>query len=179
MYDLIDFSEIISKSSEYYPPGMGNKYLYFLIQDNKIVYVGQSYDPGARFVAHSKDKDFDRVVFYLQHLAPPFVDELEALHILTYAPIYNKTIPPNRRFVTIEKMQNYLKEHFEEDMVREILSKNVIRHYVFNGVGFYDIDDDKVGEAVDVQFPGYYEKKFEEYKSSLSEEEKAKYPELQ
>jgi len=75
---LYDFGGIPS-----YPPSV-----YFLIRDEKIVYVGQSIMLGSRIESHLRYKKFNRVLFL-----PWPKHELEALErklILAIMPEYNK-----------------------------------------------------------------------------------------
>lgn len=65
--------------------------VYFLINHDEIVYVGESRNVYARLDNHvlSEDKKFDR--FYVIHCPGTFRKRLESLYIQRFTPIYNKT----------------------------------------------------------------------------------------
>lgn len=67
-----------------YPSGV-----YFLCQDEKIVYVGQSVNPSSRIPHHYKDKKFNRV--YLLPVPEKRLLETEYRYIRQFEPLYNKT----------------------------------------------------------------------------------------
>ena len=67
-----------------YPSGV-----YFLCQDEKVVYVGQSANPSARIPHHYKDKKFNRV--YLIPVPEKRLLEVEHRYIREFLPLYNKT----------------------------------------------------------------------------------------
>jgi hypothetical protein len=67
-----------------YPSGV-----YFLCQDEKVVYVGQSANPSARIPHHYKDKKFNRV--YLIPVPEQRLLQVEHRYIKQFQPLYNKT----------------------------------------------------------------------------------------
>ena len=67
-----------------YPPSV-----YFLCQDERVVYVGQSVNPSARIPQHYKDKKFNKV--YLLPVSEHKLLEVEHRYIRQFEPLYNKT----------------------------------------------------------------------------------------
>lgn len=67
-----------------YPSGV-----YFLCQDEKVVYVGQSVNPSSRIPHHYKDKKFNRV--FLLPVPEKRLLEVEYRYIRQFEPLYNKT----------------------------------------------------------------------------------------
>jgi len=67
--------------------------IYFLINENRIVYVGQSLYIGTRIADHyyKSDKRFDRV-FHID-AAEPLLNWIETQYIHTFMPELNKDIP--------------------------------------------------------------------------------------
>lgn len=65
-----------------HPPGV-----YFLCQNNKVVYVGQSTNPSVRIVQHQADKKFDRVFL----IPTNDLDNVEYEYIKKLKPKYNIT----------------------------------------------------------------------------------------
>jgi hypothetical protein len=67
-----------------YPSGV-----YFLCQDEKVVYVGQSVKPSSRIPHHYKDKKFNRV--FLLPVPEQKLLQVEHKYIREFEPLYNKT----------------------------------------------------------------------------------------
>jgi hypothetical protein len=64
-----------------HPPGV-----YFLCQENQVVYVGQSMNPSARIAQHQADKQFNRVFM----IPTNNLDAVETMYIKKFKPKYNK-----------------------------------------------------------------------------------------
>lgn len=64
-----------------HPPGV-----YFLCQENQVVYVGQSNNPSARIAQHQADKQFNRVFM----IPTNNLDVVETMYIKKFKPKYNK-----------------------------------------------------------------------------------------
>jgi len=60
--------------------------VYFLVKDNRVVYVGQSVHISARLADHSKTKDFDSYAFI--RCGKEKLDMLESLYIHALSPEY-------------------------------------------------------------------------------------------
>lgn len=81
---LLDAEQIIGKSKKKNSrPGV-----YFLIKNEKIVYVGQSVHPEARIRDHVLQKDFDK--FYIHRCKREALNALESAYIYLYSPVLNK-----------------------------------------------------------------------------------------
>lgn len=65
--------------------------VYFLIQDDEIVYVGQSKDVDSRILAHSADKVFTRS--YVLKAREEDLLWLEGMYIQKFRPKYNLALP--------------------------------------------------------------------------------------
>ena len=82
-------------------------YIYALFsEDNELLYIGQTLDIFARSRAHFADENKKDVFCcdYIQ-VIPPDMNEIEAYLILKYLPKYNKTIPKNKDFYTLDAYQ--------------------------------------------------------------------------
>lgn len=93
------------KQAEPIPENRGE--IYFLLDGDEVVYVGQTVSGITRIQTHAKDdkKVFDRYVMY--ECPDNLMNEAEAYFIVKFSPRYNMTIPPNRWFIpisTIKKM---------------------------------------------------------------------------
>lgn len=69
-----------------------NCFIYFLIKDNNLVYVGKSNNGIlCRINSHIKDKDFDSA-YYVASSSEDLLDEYEKKYIVKYKPKYNKNV---------------------------------------------------------------------------------------
>ena len=95
--------------------------IYFLIKDEKVVYVGQSVDIFTRVCAH-RAKDFDSFTFlvYPRHL----LNLAEASYIQRFNPAMNGSLPQQNFFFSLAQ----LKRHLGWDM------RKVKRHIRENGI---------------------------------------------
>ena len=100
--------------------------IYFLMNDNEVVYVGQSIDIHRRINKHKESKTFDKI-YYLE-VDKQNLDEIEKKYILEYQPIYNKTYL--NKYNIKEKVQKIYKcksyivdELFKDDFLRYYFSK--------------------------------------------------------
>ena len=82
--------------------------IYFLLKDNKIVYIGQTTNGLSRILSH-KDKDYDSYSFFpfLKHN----LDYIESINIIHYKPIYNKSVI-STTFTTIGGLNIQYKKFF-------------------------------------------------------------------
>ncbi len=64
-------------------------YIYFLCDNNAVVYVGQTVNLFNRIKAHSKDKEFDSAHYIV--ITKAEVDKTEIRYIREFRPKYNKT----------------------------------------------------------------------------------------
>lgn len=72
-----------------YPPGV-----YFLVQGDAVIYVGQSVAPLLRIASHQKEKDFE-FAFYVP-VPVERLDEVEGAFIRFLAPALNRGAPAER-----------------------------------------------------------------------------------
>lgn len=87
--ELLDQEHILSLAQPY-SPCVG---IYFLISEEKIVYVGQAMSCHVRIAAHSTGREmklFD--TFYIVECPVHKLDELEALYIRKFRPPLNKSM---------------------------------------------------------------------------------------
>ena len=89
---LLSEPEIIAASIPF--EDMDVRGIYFLINNSKVVYVGQSHAILRRVAAHKAEgvKKFDSYS-YLEHAGD--LDELEFNYILKFNPRHNVNLPPN------------------------------------------------------------------------------------
>lgn len=73
-------------------------FVYFLIKNSTIVYVGQTTSGLARVLSHCYNKDFDS---YSTIPCPPEnLDEMESDYIYKFYPKYNTSLPQNNKYIS-------------------------------------------------------------------------------
>lgn len=73
--------------------GKADKELYFLIDGEEIVYVGQTLDLSSRAKKHEETKAFSNIAFMF--VPKGEVNDYEAEYIVRFSPKYNKMLPSN------------------------------------------------------------------------------------
>jgi predicted GIY-YIG superfamily endonuclease len=86
--DIISEEEILSAARAEIPFET-RPYLYFLLQDDTLVYIGMSVDLPNRISTHNKDKTFNKVASFKRGKG---IELIEKINIMHYNPIYNKDI---------------------------------------------------------------------------------------
>ena len=85
-----------------------NRGLYFLINDDEIVYVGKSeYDVFTRIEYHKRNSDKEFNSFYYKRVENRKVnlDTLETKYIAKFTPKYNKIISDHNNFTQLANMK--------------------------------------------------------------------------
>ena len=131
--------------------------VYYLYKGQfNIVYVGSSTNGVVGRLSSHQDKDFDSY-FWFDAESKEQSLQMEAISILTKAPIYNKSVPGNSRYLTHSGIQKKLLNHMTKDEVYKYLyrlhSNGHIKRYEFmSGRGtkihYYDVKDLKVKVGV-------------------------------
>ena len=126
-------------------PKFGNSFVYFLLKDNEVVYVGKTSNGITRPLSH-KNKIYDEI--YILYCNEENLTDSEDDFILKYRPIYNKNC---KRVVQygINKAFKKLHKEFGSELTikkfKEIFKKLNITPFEFNGIEtikifeFYDI----------------------------------------
>lgn len=84
---LVSESEVVKRSSPY----VTVTGVYFLIRDDRVVYVGKSNDVHGRLRRHAAEKEFDRVS--ILRCPTNIIDALEAIYIQLFRPEMNSVVP--------------------------------------------------------------------------------------
>lgn len=79
--------------------------IYFLLNKNEIVYVGQTTQGLTRTFCHAKNKIFDK--YYFIPCPADKLDYIESAYIIKFNPIYNKTI--NKGSKSINSLKLFLR----------------------------------------------------------------------
>lgn len=72
--------------------------IYFLFQDERMVYVGKATDLEMRLKQHYRSKEFNRVT-YVTGIPSMFMEDVEAFYIHAATPDQNCYYPPKSRIV--------------------------------------------------------------------------------
>lgn len=111
--------------------------IYFLIQNNNIVYVGQSSELIHRISNHEKDR---KIIFdgYSYIKCPKeILDDLEAYYIYTFKPKYNSVLPKNKYFKSIGQLKREI-FYLPIPVLKFWISYYGIKD---NGLGWYCVKD--------------------------------------
>jgi hypothetical protein len=113
-------------------------YIYFLLYNNEVVYVGKSVSVKARILAHLSDKLFDSYKYFeLDTLDHKEVLKIERYHIDKYKPVFNNS--------TTSTLKN--EEFMYDRCTNRILKKDVLYNdltKVKNSISFEPLLDFKV-----------------------------------
>jgi len=80
----------------------GCAFIYRLMKDNEVVYVGQTKNIKTRMQQHtSSEKDFDLVQFYPCEVSSS--TRIERDEILRFRPVLNKGLPKTDKYITLRQ----------------------------------------------------------------------------
>ena len=110
--------------------------VYFLFDDDELVYIGQSENILSRIASHLNDKRFDSYNFIECQYGN--LDALEAKYILKYNPKYNKTLPCGGEWLS----KSAIKTKFGIDKFTQnrIIKKCNIECIIFRGVVYVNAE---------------------------------------
>lgn len=117
-------------------------FIYFLIKDNEVVYVGKTTQGISRPFSH-KDKDYDSInIIYCEEKD---LDELEDMYISKYKPPYNKLLNFNMNYtlarVRDEIRKKYDDKKFSKTKLNKIIKALDIHVFIENGSEYIKKDD--------------------------------------
>lgn len=116
-------------------PNYKKVFIYFLLNGNEVVYVGQTKQGIARPLSH-KDKDFNTIkILYCKE---DELDKLEDKYIMKYRPVYNKACNHALRYGLTRAKQIIRKKYnlnaFSIRNLRKIIKQLGIKTEIFNQV---------------------------------------------
>ena len=114
--------------------------IYFLLNDDEIVYVGISEDVYTRIAKHRKEgkKKFNRVTVF-QVEDEKLRSDLEVEYIVHLAPKYNKNIPRSDKWTTINVLFRDL--YYPDNKQTVALSTYIERSGIQDVNGYYLVSD--------------------------------------
>jgi hypothetical protein len=110
--------------------------VYFLLQGEEVIYVGQSTDIPSRVLSHRRTKDFDR--YATMPVPRDWLSEVEAEYILHYQPELNRSLPKNRWYQSAADASKTLGISSKQDIYRMCLSLK-IEPTIFIGEIYYPV----------------------------------------
>lgn len=111
--------------------------VYFLVEGDEIVYVGQARDIMFRLAHHAKsEKVFSKYTFIECDVEE--LNEIEAAYIVKFAPRYNVTLPINSKWTTLPLLR---RRAGEQGINYTQVKKHIKRHGIQDTNGFYEIAD--------------------------------------
>lgn len=128
----ISIEEIIESAKQIKLPIGEHPCVYFLIKDEEIVYVGQTWNVYARIGAHIKSKEFDSVFMIDVH--PSEMSNIEAAYILKFNPVCNKILPASD-FITEKRARGI----YGTRAITSLLSERRITRYSIHAGNFFSI----------------------------------------
>ena len=107
-----------------------NYLIYFLLNDNDVVYVGQTTQNLLRPFTH-KDKIFDKIAIIYQTEDKQVLNDIEEFFIKKYSPKYNKVFNPDgysnqviTDFAEIETLKSFKKYFMTRQQINQKLREN-------------------------------------------------------
>lgn len=145
VYSKID---ILANKLEWHPKQYEKSNIYFLIDGEEIVYVGQSLDVYSRVTAHRSNKDFTHYSHFECEKAD--ANELEDMYITLLDPHYNKKLNKYGRYYNISEIAT----EFDLDL-QEITT--ILKHMnilpLFS-VNYRTVDIDSVKHSIEALATG-------------------------
>lgn len=144
MSKIPTLSEVINNAI----PNADNYYLYFLIENDSIVYVGKTNSVEGRLYDHRRSKKFDSYSVFKCENEEDAINK-EALSIMEYQPKYNVAL--NDGFKSINVIKKTLKQLGADDYqhdkrnIKHVISGLGVKTYFFKANTFIlDSDANKV-----------------------------------
>lgn len=110
-------------------PQFKKEFIYFLIKNNIVVYVGQTKKQGIKRPLSHIDKNYDEIKIIYYDITD--IDYMEDYYIKKYKPIYNKTISYSQNY-TLLKVRNLLRKILNNNSITKATIKKYIKIYNIN-----------------------------------------------
>jgi len=134
--------EIILKNKKSINPFIPIPGVYFLINKNKIVYIGRSHNILSRLFIHLKNPN--KIFTHYHIIKNNFKTEnslwLESEYIMKFKPKYNSTLPGPRPFKTLQEI-NKASNTNNLWTIKKCVKKNNIKTHQFNNKLYLHIAD--------------------------------------
>lgn len=127
-------------------PHYENCFVYFLIKNKEVVYVGQTKKGITRPLAH-KDKEYDTI--YIKYCDIEQLDCLEDFYILKYKPIYNKECNSAIRY-GLQRVIQKIKKEFNAPKFNLWKLKTILKQLNIKPYNMYNMEVISVFEYYDI-----------------------------
>lgn len=118
-------------------PEYKKEFIYFLLKNNVVVYVGQTKKQGIKRPLSHNDKDYDKIkIIYYE---TDKIDYMEDYFIKKYKPKYNKVISYSQNY-SLLRARNTLRKLINNDNITIATVKKYIKKY--------NIKTFKIGEKI-------------------------------
>ncbi len=115
---------------------VGKPVIYYLVQGDEVIYIGQTCNLAQRLLSHMSNKDFDRYSFF--ESAPEDLDLLEAELILHFKPALNKGVPSQPKYWSYDRIRRVY--GLPKRPVQKLIGRECIE---FNGILYVVMTDEK------------------------------------
>lgn len=118
-------------------------FIYFLIKNDEVVYVGKTTQGIFRPLSH-RNKDYDKINIIYCDVDKS--DKLESYYILKYKPKYNKELNYNSFYtmnMVVQKIKREIDFNFNLWRLKSIIKETQINIQEFNGKKYISKDDFK------------------------------------
>lgn len=118
-------------------------FIYFLIKNDEVVYVGKTTQGIFRPLSH-RNKDYDKINIIYCDVDKS--DKLESYYILKYKPKYNKELNYNSFYtmnMVVKKIKREIDFNFNLWRLKSIIKETQINIQEFNGKKYISKDDFK------------------------------------
>jgi len=109
--------------------------VYFLLDEDEIVYVGRSSNCYDRIASHTKNKVFDS--FYIYKASQEECLWLEPMYIMKFQPIYNKVIPRSPLFISINSLKK-VAGGMHKQKLRRYIGEKGYKPVMLHHLEYYD-----------------------------------------
>lgn len=113
-------------------PKYQNVFIYFLLKENVVVYVGKTAHGITRPLSH-KNKEYDTIKII--YCSKEELDFFEDKYITKYEPKYNKTLNEATNY-TLHRARDKIRRIFNNDItipeLKKLINKSQINLYLFN-----------------------------------------------
>lgn len=123
-------------------PKYQNSFIYFLLKENEVVYVGQTKKGLIRPLTH-KDKEYDTIK--ILYCGVKELDLLEDKYIKKYEPTYNKAVNYSVNY-SLHRARNKIRRMFDDNKfnlprLKKIIKELNINVYIHDSTPYIDVED--------------------------------------
>lgn len=143
-FDLLEIMKFAETKDVITIPNYKNVFVYFLLLNKEVVYVGQTRNGLVRPLSH-KDKVFDEIK--IMYCKEKDLDLTEDLYIKKYMPYYNKNANYNMNY-SLHRARNKIRSLFNDNSfnlpkLKRIIKALNIQVYMIDSKPYINVEDYK------------------------------------